>query len=126
MSDKAKVSGSIVRAKLALEQALANLDRVPLADPGVSALMAHALNNFLSVSLATIDVLRETLTNPPEDEAWQLDRRPRALGAGDDGRCGAPAGRHHRGAPAAGPGGDAPAARSRGVVPTARRRWAKG
>jgi signal transduction histidine kinase len=69
---KARVEGAIVQAKAALERALADLDHVPIADPGMTAFMAHALNNFLSVSIATIDILRETLDNPPDHECWRL------------------------------------------------------
>jgi signal transduction histidine kinase len=71
-SSKSRVAGSIAQAKAALQQALVDLERMPTADPNVTAYLAHALNNFLSVSLATLDLLRETLALPQEHEAANL------------------------------------------------------
>ncbi len=65
---KEQIAVSIMRARTDLEQALLDLEKLPLVDPGVIAYMAHALNNYLSVSEATIDMLAASLADHPDPD----------------------------------------------------------
>jgi len=58
---KEQVSAAISRAKADLEQALGDLEKIPSFDANSVAFAAHALNNFLSVTSATTDLLRLSL-----------------------------------------------------------------
>jgi len=50
MSEKEEATAAILRARVELEQALRELEKMPAFDPGVVAFSAHALNNYLSVT----------------------------------------------------------------------------
>ena len=63
---KAEVAAAIARAHMNLEQAVAELDRLPALDAGSIALAAHALNNFLTVSGGVVDLLMQSLRDHPE------------------------------------------------------------
>jgi len=69
---KARVVASIEKAKGDLERALADLDRVPVADPAAIGYIAHALNNYLTVATATVELLQLSLHSQaqPEVTAW--------------------------------------------------------
>ena len=67
MSDpKIAASAAIARAQASLEQAVAELDKLPAVDARSIALAAHALNNFLTVSVAVVDFLLAALRDHPE------------------------------------------------------------
>jgi signal transduction histidine kinase len=65
---KDKVTTSIVQAQIDLEQALADLEQLPVFDPGDIAFAAHALNNFLTVIEGGVALLMEALHDHPERE----------------------------------------------------------
>ena len=69
---KARVAASIEKARADLERALADLDRVPVADPAAIGYIAHALNNYLTVASATVELLQLSLHSQakPEVTAW--------------------------------------------------------
>ena len=72
MSDpRIEAAAAIARAQENLEEAVAELDKLPAVDRRSIALTAHALNNFLTVSVAVVDLLLEALRDHP-------DRRVRA------------------------------------------------
>jgi signal transduction histidine kinase len=63
---KAKVAESIEKAKTDLEQALADLERLPAFDPDTFVYAAHALGNYLNVAGATAEMLRLALADHPD------------------------------------------------------------
>ncbi len=63
---KDQVAAAIVQARSDLEQALADLDRLPAFDPGTVAFAAHALSNFLTVTGCTADLLLAALADHPD------------------------------------------------------------
>ena len=65
---KDMVSAAISRAKADLERALGDLEKIPSFDPTSVAFSAHALNNFLSVTNATTDLLRISLKDYPDQQ----------------------------------------------------------
>ncbi len=62
---KETVAESIQRAKSDLEQALADLERLPAFDPDTFTYAAHALGNYLNVAGATVEMLRLALGDHP-------------------------------------------------------------
>ena len=67
MSDpKIEAAAAIARAQASLEQAVAELEKLPALDGRSIALAAHALNNFLTVSVAVVDLLLEALSSHPD------------------------------------------------------------
>jgi|WetSurMetagenome_2_1015567.scaffolds.fasta_scaffold65192_2 signal transduction histidine kinase len=60
---KEHIAASIMRARTDLEQALADLEKLPLVEPGSVAFIAHALNNYLTVTEATIQLLTLSLAD---------------------------------------------------------------
>jgi signal transduction histidine kinase len=64
--DKDKVAEAISAAKANLEQALAHLEEMPALDPSSVIFAAHALNNFLTVTGGTVDMLLQSLLNHPD------------------------------------------------------------
>ena len=69
---KEQVAAAIVRARDNLEQALAELEKLPAFDPSAVAFAAHALNNYLTVTGGTLELLRSSLTahRDPQIHAW--------------------------------------------------------
>jgi len=69
---KARVAASIEKARADLERALADLDRVPVSDPAAIGYIAHALNNYLTVATAVVEMLQLSLHSQaqPEVTAW--------------------------------------------------------
>jgi signal transduction histidine kinase len=63
---KARIAESIMRARTDLEQALSDLEKLPPVDPGLVPFVAHALNNYLTVTEATIEMLRLSLADHPD------------------------------------------------------------
>ena len=63
---KVEAVAAISRAQTDLDAALAELDRLPALDAQSIALSAHALNNFLTVLMAVIDLLLKELRDHPE------------------------------------------------------------
>ena len=50
---------AIARAQASLEQSVAELEKLPALDAGALGLTAHALNNFLTVSLGVVELLQD-------------------------------------------------------------------
>jgi signal transduction histidine kinase len=69
---KIEAAAAIARAQASLEQAVAELEKLPALDRRSIALTAHALNNFLTVSVAVVDLLLEALRDHPNRQvlAW--------------------------------------------------------
>lgn len=62
------VAQAIESAKVDLDRALYELDRIPVLDPSALAFVAHAMSNYLHVSEALLDLLRGTLRDHPDPE----------------------------------------------------------
>jgi signal transduction histidine kinase len=65
---KDKVAASIIEARGHLERALAELEHLPSFDPSGTAFAAHALNNFLTVTGGTVELLLDTLQDYPDPQ----------------------------------------------------------
>ena len=65
---KEQVAAAIVRAQENLEQALSELQRLPAFDPSAVAFAAHALNNYLTITGGTIELLLSSLTAHPDPQ----------------------------------------------------------
>jgi signal transduction histidine kinase len=63
---KVEVTRAIESAMNELEVALAELDRVPTLDASTLAYVAHAMNNYLAVADATVDLLKHALRDHPD------------------------------------------------------------
>jgi signal transduction histidine kinase len=63
---KAQIAASIMRARTDLELALSDLENLPPVDPGLVPFVAHALNNYLTVAEATIEMLMMSLADHPD------------------------------------------------------------
>jgi len=68
VSEKEQVTAAILKAQSELEQALRELEKMPAFDPGVVAFSAHALNNFLSVTAGTVELLLGSLADHPDHQ----------------------------------------------------------
>jgi signal transduction histidine kinase len=68
VNEKEQVTAAILKAQTELEQALHELEKMPAFDPGVAAFSAHALNNYLSVTGGTVELLLRALENHPEPQ----------------------------------------------------------
>ncbi len=62
---KGELLESIVSARVELDQALAVLEALPAFDPGTVGYAAHAINNYLTFTLATIELLESALADHP-------------------------------------------------------------
>ena len=62
------VARAIENAKLDLDKALAELDRIPTLDPSAVGFVAHAMSNYLHVSEAVLGMLKGALANHPDPE----------------------------------------------------------
>ena len=65
---KAEVITSISEARNHLDTALAQLEQLPAFDPGAIGFAAHALNNYLTITSGTIDLLLIALESYPDQE----------------------------------------------------------
>ena len=63
---KEHVAASIVQAQGHLERVLAELERLSVLDPSTVAFAAHALNNYLTVTGGTVELLHEALATHPD------------------------------------------------------------
>ena len=68
MNDKKQATEAILRAQAELEQALCELEKMPALDPGTVAFSAHALNNYLSVTGGTVELLLWSLEDHPDPQ----------------------------------------------------------
>jgi two-component system sensor histidine kinase/response regulator len=68
MNEKEQATAAILRAQAELEQALSELEKMPAFDPGVVAFSAHALNNYLSVTGGTVELLLKSLVDYPDPQ----------------------------------------------------------
>ncbi len=64
---KDRVVASLVSAKAELDRALADLESLPAFDPGVVGFAAHALNNYLTVTDGTTELLGMALQGHPDE-----------------------------------------------------------
>jgi signal transduction histidine kinase len=65
---KDHVAAEIIQAREHMERALEELKRLPAFDPSAVAYSAHILNNFLTVTTGTVDMLRFTLADHPDPQ----------------------------------------------------------
>ena len=65
---KEQVADAIVSARDSLEQALSALERLHMLDPSAVAFSAHALNNYLTITGGTIELLQESLIAHPDPQ----------------------------------------------------------
>jgi signal transduction histidine kinase len=65
---KELIASAIARAQTDLEEALSELEKVPAFDAGAAAFAAHALNNYLTVTGGTIELIMLSLTNHPDPQ----------------------------------------------------------
>ncbi len=65
---KEELIGSIVRAKGELESTLAVLAALPAFDPGTVGYAAHAINNYLTLTDSTLDLLESALAAHPDTD----------------------------------------------------------
>lgn len=63
---KDKVASAIVRAQMELEEALSELDVMSAYDPRSVAFTAHALNNYLTVTGGTVELILKRLADHPD------------------------------------------------------------
>lgn len=62
------IVASITRAKLELDEALEDLNALPMLNPMALGFIAHALQNYLHVSAGTVELLRGALLEHPSDD----------------------------------------------------------
>ena len=65
---KAESINFIAKAKIELEEALLQIEQLPAFDTDTISFAAHALNNYLTVSFATVDLIRITLKDHPDPQ----------------------------------------------------------
>ena len=66
MDTRSRAISSITKARTELDRALAELDTVRTYDPALVGLVAHALGNYITVTTATVEILRHTLRAYPD------------------------------------------------------------
>jgi two-component system sensor histidine kinase GlrK len=66
MDRRTRVISSITQARAQLELALTELDGLRALDPALVGVVAHALNNYITVTTATVEILRRTLRGHAE------------------------------------------------------------
>ena len=69
-TSKKRVTESIVKAKADLEQALSDLEHLPVFESGEIAFAAHALANYLSVIQGTVELLSISLKDHRGTQVW--------------------------------------------------------
>jgi len=65
---KGQISAALIEAREHLEQALSELERLTALDSSAVAFAAHALNNYLTVTEGTIELLQLSLTAHPDPQ----------------------------------------------------------
>ncbi|HEX6974790.1 MAG TPA: ATP-binding protein [Vicinamibacterales bacterium] len=79
MDRRSRAAASIAEAQAQLDRALAEIDGIREFDPQLVGLVAHALGNCITVTSATVDMLRITLSDyPGRDVRTWLDGIGRA------------------------------------------------
>ena len=63
-----RAAAAIARASQELDQALHEIDEIQTYDPVLVGYVAHALSNYISVSAATVEMLRLTLRDYPDPD----------------------------------------------------------
>ena len=66
--NKKQVADAIVSARDSLEQALSALERLHMLDPSAVAFSTHALNNYLTITGGTIELLQASLIAHPDPQ----------------------------------------------------------
>src|SRR4051812_30074917 len=61
MDARTRASESIARAQEELDRAVGEIDRIEALDPSVVGLVAHALDNYITVTAATVEMLQLVL-----------------------------------------------------------------
>jgi signal transduction histidine kinase len=69
---KEQISARLSRAKAELDAALVEVERLPVFEAGTVIFSAHALNNFLTVTSATIELLQLHLGNVANPDVPRL------------------------------------------------------
>src|SRR5262249_57852738 len=64
------VVAAIARARAELDRALDDLQMMPAFETGTVVFVAHALNNYLTISDAAIGLLRTQLAGPQDPSVW--------------------------------------------------------
>jgi signal transduction histidine kinase len=72
INQKERISARLSRAKSELEEALVEIEKLPFFEAGTVAFAAHVLNNFLTVTHSTTELLRLHLINNPDPEVHTL------------------------------------------------------
>jgi signal transduction histidine kinase len=72
MDAKARAAASIEQARLELDRALAEIDMMQTYNPMLIGLVAHSLSNYITVTSATVEMLRLTLRDnkDPDVPIW--------------------------------------------------------
>jgi signal transduction histidine kinase len=72
MIEKEQATAAILRARSELEQALLELEKMPALDPKRVAFSAHALNNYLTVTRGTVELLLWSMNDHanPQVRVW--------------------------------------------------------
>ena len=69
MSDaRSRAAAAIARASHELDRALGEIDDMQTYDPALVGHVAHALSNYLSVTVATVEMLRMNLRDHPDPD----------------------------------------------------------
>ena len=68
MDAKTRAIASIAEAKIELDRALAEMDAIRTFDPALIGVVAHALNNYIAVTSATVEMLQLTLRDHPDED----------------------------------------------------------
>jgi signal transduction histidine kinase len=69
---KDELVATIASAKGELDRALAVLEALPAFDPGTVGYAAHAINNYLTLTVATTDLLESALADHPDADVRTL------------------------------------------------------
>jgi two-component system, sensor histidine kinase and response regulator len=69
---KDTIRDSVIHARADLDVVLEELEKLPAVDPGTVAFAAHALNNYLSVTTGTVQLLALWLADHPDPSVTEL------------------------------------------------------
>jgi signal transduction histidine kinase len=69
---KERISARLIKAKAELEEALVEMEKLPAFETGTVVFAAHALNNFLTVTAATTELLKLHLASVANAEVHAL------------------------------------------------------
>ena len=58
---RSRAAASITRARFELDRALAEIDTIQVLDPGLVGLVAHAMDNYITVTAAAVEMLQLVL-----------------------------------------------------------------